>query len=193
MDADLERIARGLGVSAETAEAATTVLSRPDVGEAATTIGPAARDEHDLHAGPLLRVRRAAAQAHDLAVAPRARCCRGALVGGWFAYQALQDQLTRPKPVAVPTSRASGAARRHEHPRRRAQGARAARAERGRRRSARLRAGPAAGRPDREGQLRHDLVSTGPPKTTVPDVVGQSRDQAVRTLVSAGLKANVVA
>ena len=42
MDSDLERIARGIGVSAETAEAATTVLSRTDVGEAATTIGPPA-------------------------------------------------------------------------------------------------------------------------------------------------------
>src|SRR5215203_2041147 len=41
MDSDLERIARGIGVSAETAEAATTVLSRTDVGEAATTIRPA--------------------------------------------------------------------------------------------------------------------------------------------------------
>src|SRR6187402_1525385 len=41
MDSDLERIGRGVGVSAETAEAATTVLSRTAVGEAATTIGPA--------------------------------------------------------------------------------------------------------------------------------------------------------
>ena len=41
MDSDLERIARGIGVSAETAEAATSVLSRTDVGEAATTIRPA--------------------------------------------------------------------------------------------------------------------------------------------------------
>ena len=42
MDSDLDRIARGIGVSAETAEAATSVLARTDVGEAATTIGPAA-------------------------------------------------------------------------------------------------------------------------------------------------------
>src|ERR687893_1743450 len=41
MDSDLERIGRGVGVSAETAEAATSVLSRTDVGEAATTIRPA--------------------------------------------------------------------------------------------------------------------------------------------------------
>ena len=36
-------------------------------------------------------------------------------------------------------------------------------------------------------------MSTGLPKTNVPDVVGQSRDEAVSELVSAGLKANVVA
>ena len=41
MDSDLERIARGIGVSAETAEAATTVLSRTDVGDAATTVAAA--------------------------------------------------------------------------------------------------------------------------------------------------------
>src|SRR6187401_1651133 len=40
MDSDLERIGRGIGVSAETAEAATTVLAGTD--EAATTIRPAA-------------------------------------------------------------------------------------------------------------------------------------------------------
>ncbi len=39
MDSDLERIGRGIGVSAETAEAATTVLAGTD--EAATTIRPA--------------------------------------------------------------------------------------------------------------------------------------------------------
>jgi serine/threonine-protein kinase len=35
-------------------------------------------------------------------------------------------------------------------------------------------------------------VSTGKPKTTVPDVVGRSRDDAVAALVDADLKANVV-
>ena len=37
MDSDLERIGRGMGVSAETAEAATTVLSRTDTRDAPTT------------------------------------------------------------------------------------------------------------------------------------------------------------
>src|ERR671914_273646 len=41
MDSDLERIARGIGVSAETAEAATTVLSRTELRDAPTTLRPA--------------------------------------------------------------------------------------------------------------------------------------------------------
>src|SRR5687768_17355510 len=41
MDSDLERIARGIGVSAETAETATSVLSRTEVADALTTVGPA--------------------------------------------------------------------------------------------------------------------------------------------------------
>ncbi|MBA2297603.1 MAG: serine/threonine protein kinase, partial [Actinobacteria bacterium] len=41
MDADLERFGRGIGVSAETAEAATSVLSRTEVADALTTVRPA--------------------------------------------------------------------------------------------------------------------------------------------------------
>src|ERR687892_515960 len=41
MDSDLERIGRGVGVSAETAEAATSVLSRTEVTDALTTVRPA--------------------------------------------------------------------------------------------------------------------------------------------------------
>ena len=69
MDSDLERIARGIGVSAETAEAATTVLSRTDVGEAATTIGPPAATR--------ARPTRPAATTSTTSRRAAARCCRG--------------------------------------------------------------------------------------------------------------------
>ena len=102
MDSDLERIARGIGVSAETAEAATTVLAKTDVGEAATTIGPAAVTSTTYTPG----------RYYEYDEPPRKRTIwpwllavlliAGALVGGWFAYQALQDQLSAAKPVAVP-------------------------------------------------------------------------------------------
>ena len=94
MDSDLERIARGIGVSAETAEAATSVLSRTEVGEAATTIGPGAPPSTTYTPG----------RYYEYDEPPRRRSIwpwllalllvAGALVGGWFAYQELQDQLS---------------------------------------------------------------------------------------------------
>ena len=157
MDSDLERIARGIGVSAETAEAATTVLARGDSGEAATTIGAAAPPGTTYTPG----------RYYEYDEAPRRRSIwpwllavlliAGAAVGGWFAYQALQDQLSAAKPVAVPdvegVRRAAG---RQRHSRGRPERARPARAERRRRGRDRLRAGSPARRPDRAGELRHD-------------------------------------
>ena len=96
---------RGLGVSAETAEAATTVLSRTETRrrahDAATRASPLPRSTYTP--GSLLRVRRAAATTLDLALAAR-RCCSSpvALVGGFFAWNAIQEQLSANKPVAVP-------------------------------------------------------------------------------------------
>ena len=181
MDSDLERIARGIGVSAETAEAATTVLSKTDVGEAATTIGPAAVTSTTYTPG----------RYYEYDEPPRKRTIwpwllavlliAGALVGGWFAYQALQDQLSAAKPVAVPDVKGvDGAARRREHPRGRPQGAR--------RSASRTRTSRSASSPSRTRSR-----ATGPRRATssrsssrparrrrrVPDVVGQSRDQAV--------------
>ncbi len=43
-----------------------------------------------------------------------------------------------------------------------------------------------------KGQKIRIYVSTGPPKVEVPDVRGQSRDEAVGTLTNAGLTPNVV-
>ena len=89
MDSDLERIGRGIGVSAETAEAATTVLSRTDVGDAPTTLrGPPAPPSTTYTPG----------RYYEYDEPPRPRSVwpwllallliAGALVGGWFAYQA---------------------------------------------------------------------------------------------------------
>ena len=155
MDSDLERIARGIGVSAETAEAATTVLSRTDVGEAATTVGAPPRPTRPA-ATTSTTSRRAAGRS--------GRGCSAlllialALVGGWFAWQELESQLRRGE-----AGRRSGrdgqrrAARRAGDRGGRAGGARRAAAERRRRQAGhRLRAGPAARRPDRARQLRHD-------------------------------------
>src|SRR5215212_9820347 len=103
MDSDLERIARGIGVSAETAEAATTVLSRTEVRDGPTTLGAASAPPATTYTP---------GRYYEYDEPPRRRAIwpwllallliSGALVGGWFAYQQIQDQLSQTKPVAVP-------------------------------------------------------------------------------------------
>ena len=121
MDSDLERIARGIGVSAETAEAATTVLSKTDVGEAATTIGPAAVTSTTYTPG----------RYYEYDEPPRKRTIwpwllalvliAGGLVGGWFAYEALAGSAQRDEAGRRARRQGpDGAARCREHPRARA-------------------------------------------------------------------------
>jgi eukaryotic-like serine/threonine-protein kinase len=194
MDSDLERIARGIGVSAETAEAATTVLSKTDVGEAATTIRPAAVTSTTYTPG----------RYYEYDEPPRRRTVwpwllalvliSGALVGGWFAYEALQDQLSATKPVAVPDVK--GVPEELAVSNIREAGLkelvqREANSD-GVKEGVVASQDPQPGDRIEKGNFVTIIVSTGPPKTHVPDVVGQSRDAAVSQLVNAGLKANVV-
>ena len=192
MDSDLERIARGIGVSAETAEAATSVLSRTEVGEAATTIRPAPAASPTYTPG----------RYYEYDEPPRRRSfwpwllgvllVAAVLVGGWFAWQELQSQLAETKPVAVPD--VTGVPERLA-----------------------VREIQEAGLEDLVVRVPHDevklgividqdpqpgdriekgnfvtiRVSTGKEKVRVPDVVGDSRDQAVSELTQAGLEPNV--
>ncbi len=191
MDSDLERIARGIGVSAETAEAATTVLSRTEVREAATTIRPA---ETTYTPG----------RYYEYDEPPRRRSIwpwllallliAFTLVGGWFVWQELQSQLSETKPVAVPNVdglpeqlavsniRSAGLKElvvRESHDE--------------------VKIGlvfeqdPQPGERIERGNFVTIRVSTGKPKVRVPDVVGRSRDDAVSELTAAGLEPNVVA
>ena len=192
MDSDLERIARGIGVSAETAEAATSVLSRTEVGEAATTIGPTAAStsytpgryyEYDEPS------RRRSVWPWLLALVLIA----GALVGGWFAYQELQNQLNANEPVAVPDVESS--VERLAVSEIRDAGLKPLIE---RRDNADVKIGvvfeqdPQPGDRTDRGNYVTIVVSTGPKKVNVPNVVGQNRDAAVSALTSAGLKPNVV-
>ena len=192
MDSDLERIARGIGVSAETAEAATSVLSRTEVTDSLTTVGPAT-------AAPTYTPGRY----YEYDAPPRRRSVwpwllallllAGALVGGWYVYQSIQDQLSATEAVTVPDVegiRESLAV----------QQIRDAGLE------ANVRRQPNADVPrgivasqDPEPPQRADrgtfvtiIVSSGKPKVTVPDVVGDDRDDAVVELRDAGLTPNVV-
>ena len=193
MDSDLERIARGIGVSAETAEAATTVLSRTDVGEAATTIGPAAVTSTTYTPGRYYEYDEPPAQRMIwpwlVACADRRRSRRWLVRLPGAAGPAHSRQAGRRARRQGPPR----AARRHEHPRRGSQGARAARAERGRRRSAsspsRIRS-PATGprratssrSSSRPGRRRPGYRTSSARVGTRPSPISSS----------AGLKANVV-
>ena len=117
----------------------------------------------------------------------------GALVGGWFAYQALQDQLSAAKPVAVPDVK--GVEEQLAVQKIRAAGLKELVQ---REPNADVEVGivseqdPQPGDRTEKGNFVTIIVSTGPKKVDVPNVVGQNRDQAVSALTSAGLKPNVV-
>lgn len=193
MDSDLERIARGIGVSAETAEAATTVLSRTEVADAATTIGPAAAAGTTYTPG----------RYYEYDEPPRRRAfwpwllalllIAGTLVGGWFVWQELQSQLDATKPVAVPD--VEGSVERLAVRQIRAAGLRENIVREAHDEAAAgivFEQDPQPGQRIERGNFVTIRVSTGKPKVRVPNVVGQSRDDAVAALTDAGLEANVV-
>ena len=191
MDSDLERIARGIGVSAETAEAATTVLARTD--EAATTIRPAAAAATTYTPG----------RYYEYDEPPRRRAIWPwllgalivalALVGGWFAWQEVQSQLSAAKPVAVPD--VVGSVERLAVQQIQEAGLKelVERTD-----NADVPVGevfaqdPQPGDRTERGNFVTITVSTGPKKVVVPNVVGRDRDDAVSELTAAGLKPNSV-
>jgi eukaryotic-like serine/threonine-protein kinase len=195
MDSDLERIARGIGVSAETAEAATTVLSQTEVGEAATTIRPAATAVGGRTYTP--------GRYYEYDEPPRRRSIWPwllgiglvalALVGGWFAWQEIQNQLSAAKPVTVPELvglQEANAVREVTEAGLQDLVERVPNAD--------VPVGevfeqdPQPGDRTERGNFVTIVVSTGPRKLDVPNVVGQNRDEAVSRLTSDGLRPNVV-
>jgi serine/threonine-protein kinase len=193
MDADLDRIGRGIGVSAETAEAATTVLSRTDVGEAATTIRPAATPSATYTPGRYYEYDEPPRRSSLLPWLLALVLVAAALVGGWFAWQEIQSQLSETKPVAVPDVKGITERLAVKDIREAGLKARPVRVE-----DAEVKVGivisqdPQPGEKLTRGNYVTINVSTGPPKTVVPNVVGRSRDDAVAALSDAELKANVV-
>src|SRR5437764_1693906 len=107
MDADLERVARGLAVSRETEEAATTVLAGAAFADgAATTIGPGLAVTETRPPPPV------APDYFDYAQPPRRRSIwpwllavllvAAAAIAGFYVYRQIQDQLNQNAPVGVP-------------------------------------------------------------------------------------------
>ena len=195
MDADLDRVARGLGVSAETEEAATTVLAGVGAASAATAATMVRRNAET-------RPRPARYYEYD-EVAPRRRATwpwllaagllLAAIVGGFFAWDRIQDQLDAARPVVV-----------GDYEGLREQNAVTQIREAGLEPEVRrvpdadtekgfvFDQEPNAGNRIDRGNIVTILVSSGKPLTRVPNVVGQSEAEALQAMSDAGLRWNVV-
>jgi eukaryotic-like serine/threonine-protein kinase len=192
MDAELSRVAGGGSVTTETADAATAVLSGASLATAPTAISPPRRPP----AG-----RRASTYRYEEPPARRRPVWPWLLallllvvagVAGWYAYGQVQDSLSGSGTVSVPLVEGmkEGPAVERVHGRNLTEHVR-------RRPDEKFKVGvvydqqPDAGvRVDKNSEVVI-FVSLGPPKVTVPDVKGKSRDDAIGTLSEGGLKFKV--
>ena len=102
MDAELGRVAAGVGVTAETADAATAVLSGAALASAPTAIVPPRRPPD--RGAPLLSLRRPSARDGVPSGRGCSRCCSSCSAGvaGWYAFGKIQDSLGGSGTVSVP-------------------------------------------------------------------------------------------
>jgi serine/threonine-protein kinase len=189
MDAELERVAQGLGVTAATADAATMVLSGADA--APTSIIPPRRPPATTrpsyrYAEPPPRRRAIWPWLLALLLVVLAG------VAGWYAFGQIQDSLGGSSTASVPFvvgQREDLAVQNileqglepnvHREPHE----------------SAKLGdvfdQSPDGGVRIDKGGVVDITVSTGPPKVEVPNVKGRSRDDAIAAIVAAKLKHKV--
>jgi eukaryotic-like serine/threonine-protein kinase len=200
MDADLERAARGLAVSRETEEAATTVLRGAAFGDGApTTVVPALATAETRPPPPR------APDYFDYAPPPRRRSIwpwllaillvAAAVIAGFYVYRQIQDQLDQNKPVGVPDvvglREASAVNDIHtaglevdpEHIHRQPNSTEP--------KGFVFDQAPNAGDRVGKGSFVDIYVSTGKPQVVVPDVVGDSSNDAVAALTRKNLVADV--
>jgi beta-lactam-binding protein with PASTA domain/predicted Ser/Thr protein kinase len=197
MDADLERFARGAGVSAATEESATQIMRVPPLGAGgdtmATMIAPGRRTaqlpppppvyydlEEPIHRRPVWPW--IAALLFVVAAG----------IGGWFLYREISDKLNSTKPVPVEL-----------YLNMTEQNARAKIQDNGfepvvAHHSSRTtdfglvyRQDPTAGDSLQKGGQVRIWVSTGKPRAAVPNLVGQQSTDAVAALTRLGLKAKI--
>jgi serine/threonine-protein kinase len=195
MDAELERVSRGLPVSPETEEAATMILTgAASPTEATSVLRPTGPPRPPVYAQPPVYYEEP--PPHRRTVWPwliALVLLAGAAVAGWYVYKQVQDQLATTKPIAVLDYR----------------GIREINAD-----QKILSAGlvphvirqastkadetyvfdqsPLPGNHIDKGNQVTIYVSQGPPKTTVPDEKGRQSLEAVQDLNAANLKAKVV-
>jgi serine/threonine-protein kinase len=192
MDAELERVAKGAGVTAETADAATAVLSGAALASAPTAIVPPRRPPTE--ARPSYRYaepppRRRAVWPWVLALL----LVVAAAVAGWYAFGQIQDSLggsdTASVPNVVPMREDLAVTKLNEK-------GLGATVHRQPHETVKIgfvyQQGTAPGVRLDKGSRVDIYVSLGPPKVQVPDVMGKSRDDAIAALADAKLKFKVL-
>jgi serine/threonine protein kinase len=193
MDADLRRINRGVAISPVTEEAATAIISRPPPS-AVTEITSRAPRPPVPYAPP--------SAYYDYDEPPRRALwpwlvallfVTAALVGGYFLYSQIQDQLSGSKTVAV--GNYVGIREADVVPMIRAKELKPNVV----RQSSTtvdetfvISQAPKPGDRIPKNNYVTIYVSTGPPKTEVPNVVGEQQDRALSDLQDANLKGKTV-
>src|SRR5262245_29459965 len=192
MDADLRRISRGMAISPATEEAATAIIARPPP-TAPTEVVPTARD-------PVPYAPPAAYYDYD---EPRRRAIwpwlvallfvAAAVVGGYFLYDQIQQQLSGTKTVAVGNYvgiREIAAVQKIREAGLRPQPVRQYSDTVDE--TYVIRQSPQPGDRTQEGNFVTIYTSLGPKKTKVPKIVGQSLASALSALRDANLTWQVV-
>jgi eukaryotic-like serine/threonine-protein kinase len=189
MDADLRRVNRGVAISPVTEEAATAIISRPPQS-AVTEITSRAPRPPVPYAPP--------STYYDYDEPPRRALWPwlvallfvvAALIGGYFLYSQIQDQLSGSKTVAV--GNYVGIREADAVPMIRAKGLKPNVV---RQPNATVdetfvfSQTPKPGERTPKNNYVTLYVSTGPPKTQVPNVVGKQLDEALTALQAANLK-----
>ncbi|MFL5923819.1 MAG: PASTA domain-containing protein, partial [Gaiellaceae bacterium] len=198
MDADLARVLEGLPVDPDTETAATAVLSGSGVMAAAPT-SVMTRPTVAAPPGTAPPGRTPPAGYYGYEGPPRRRrpvwpwvlsilllCAAGA--AAWFAYTKIQDQLDKNAPVAVPFVKGTKEQLAVQHIREAGLVPQVARSfsddvEKG----TVIEQSPDAGTKVTKNSNVDITVSKGKETVTVPSVIGKSRDDAISTLINAGL------
>ena len=188
MDRDLARVAEGVAISRETEEAATQILSRAHLTPATMVAAPPRPPAEVLY--EYEEPRRGRPFWPWLLVL---LLLVAAGLTGWFVYQQVKDELGEAGTVGVPyliDLRETQAVGQILEAGLEPEVVREANAD--------VEAGfvfqqdPEFGTKVDPGSTVQIKVSTGPPQTEVPDVVGESRDDAVAALARADLEAKIV-
>jgi beta-lactam-binding protein with PASTA domain/predicted Ser/Thr protein kinase len=193
MERELSRVAGGAGVTAETAEAATAVLSGAGLAETAPTM---------ISRRPVVapRTERYEQRYYDYEE-PRRRRRRiwpwllsilllvGALVGGFLLWDQIQDELSANEPVVVPFVEGQRWPQARQNIRQ--AGLRPNKLNRSHDTVALgvvFRQNPEAGERVPKGNAVQIFVSTGKPRVAVPDVLKAREALAIATIRAAGLE-----